>query len=173
MLKKYTHYGVEVVYQVIDTFKKNNFRQTLEENKIEWVDLPILKPDVLTYVKDGVRRYACIVECPEYLEAIYITESIPLDMDFEKLIDDCDRQSRGEEPMEMKTKAKLICEKAEALAYASAVENRKEDDPFIAAMTEYTSEDLKCAFISLGYSREDILNMDHHDVDEEFLDRLK
>lgn len=94
-------------------------------------------------------------------------------MDWKKMIDDCDHQKRGDDPMEMKTKAKLICEKAEALAYKSAIENSVEKDPFVAAMTEYTIEDLKCAFITLGYSRADILSMDHHDVDEEFLDRLK
>lgn len=173
MLKKYTHYGVEVVYQVIDTFKKNNFRQILKENGIEWVDLPILKPDVITYIKDGARKYACIKELEEQSEAIYITESIPLDMDFEKLIDDCDHQERGDDPMDMKTKAKLICEKAEEMAYKSAIENCAEKDPFIMATTEYTVEDLKCAFIALGYSADDILGMDHHDVDEEFLDGIK
>lgn len=171
-MEKYIHYGIEVIYQVIDTFK-GNFRQTLKENGIEWVDLPILNPNVITYVKDGVRRYACIEELPEQSEGIYITESIPLDMDWQKLIDDCDHQERGDAPMEMKTKAKVICEKAEALAYAAALENRKEDDPFMMATTEYTVEDLKCAFIALGYSVDDILGMDHHDVDEEFLDGIK
>lgn len=173
MLKKYTHYGIEVIYQVIDTFKNSNFRQALKENGIEWVDLPILEPDVLTYIKDGVRRYACIEECPEDTEAVYITESIPLDMDWKKLIDDCNHQGRGKEPMQMKTKAKVICEKAEEMAYKSAIENCAEKDPFMMAMTEYNSEDLKCAFIALGYSREDILNMDHCDVADDFLDMLK
>ena len=48
MIEKYTHYGVNVVYQIIDTFKNNNFRQELKENGIAWTDLPILDTDVLT-----------------------------------------------------------------------------------------------------------------------------
>lgn len=71
MIEKYTHYGVNVVYQIIDTFKNNNFRQELKENGIAWTDLPILDTDVLTSVKDGITKYACIKKGAEYAERVY------------------------------------------------------------------------------------------------------
>lgn len=170
-MEKFTHYGIEVVYQLLDTYKGNNFRQTLKENGVEWTDLPVLEPDVLTYTKDGVRRYACIKERQEFTEVVYITESIPLDMDWGKLIDDCDQQNNGEAPMEMETKARIICRKAEEMALEYVIENNKKENPFF--MPRITPEELKRAFIALGYSREDILDMDHHDVADDFLDMLK
>lgn len=167
-MEKFTHYGIEVVYQLLDTYKGNNFRQTLKENGVEWTDLPILEPDVLTYIKDGIRRYACIKEYSEY-EAIYITEAIPLDMDWKKLVDDCDQQNSGDAPMEMETKAKVICKKAEEIALEYASKHR--DNPF--CFPRISVDDLKRAFVDLGYSRKDILDMDHHDVSDDFLDMLK
>lgn len=168
MIEKYTHYGINVVYQIIDTFKNNNFRQELKENGIAWTDLPILDTDVLTYVKDGITKYACIKKGAEYAERVYITESVPLDMDWNKLIYDCDCQSRGSDPMPLKTKAKTICEAAEKMALDKAAENLSFFD-----MPKLDPKEFNIALIHLGYSLQDIKDMDCHDIDDDFLSDME
>ena len=52
-----------------------------------------------------------MIKSGEY-ENVYITDSIPLDMNWDLLVKDCEAQKSGKAPMEMVTKAKLIVDKA-------------------------------------------------------------
>ena len=165
-MEKYLHYNEEVIYQQLaDT----SFKEELKKNDIDYMELPILDSDVITYIKDGKRKYACIVvnnTAETYIENVYITDQMPLDMNWENLVLDCKGQRNGEPPMEMETKAKVICDKAEEMALAEAkcgFWEIPEVDPKIFRM----------ALISLGYNLDDIYEMDHHDIDEEFLDRMR
>ena len=152
-MDKYIHYGVDVTYQqLVD----KSFRDDLKKAGIPYTDLPILENDVLTYEYDGKRRYAVIElgNAPDaYIENVYITTEIPLDMDWEALLRDCHGQRCKEEPMPLKTKARIICEKA-----------------YDIALPETTPENVFSAVLpSLGYSADDILEMDHHDISDDFI----
>lgn len=161
------HYGKEVIYQCL---QDESFRDYLKLNNIDYVDLPILENDVLTYVKDGVQKYACIEQgiAPDsYIEHVYLTENIPIDLSWNNLIADCKDQYHGEAPMPLKTKAKAILEKASKLA---AENKSKEFDWF--GDSEVTTEEIKRTLGAMGYYIGDILSMDHHDVDDDFLNTL-
>ena len=95
-------------------------------------------------------------------ETIYITDSIPLDCDWDALVADCEAQLNGKEPMEMRTKARLIVD----TAYQNAGDKYTRDikDLFIPA-PEPTSTDIQLAIAQLGYSIDDLKKMDHHDID--------
>ena len=67
----------------------------------------------------------------------------------------------------LKTKAKLLCEKAEKLVLES--ENNNDDDFFSFLDTEINPAYFRQALITLGYSIEEIMEMDHHDINEEYL----
>ncbi len=164
-MDKYIHYGVDVTYQqLVD----KSFRDDLKKAGIPYTDLPILENDVLTYEYDGKRRYAVIElgNAPDaYIENVYITTEIPLDMDWEALLRDCHGQRCKEEPMPLKTKARIICEKA----YDIALPETTPENVFSAVLPEADPREFKYALISLGYSADDILEMDHHDISDDFI----
>lgn len=164
-MKKYTHYGVEVVcQQLIDT----NFKSKMKKEGVKCTELPILKNEVLVCEKDGVVKYACIIRenAPDTcIENVYITTSIPLDMSWEKLVLDCQAQQSGAAPMQIKTKAKLICEEAEKMAM-----NQEEGNWF--NVPELNSRDFTTALAAMGYDIDDIMDMDHHDISVDFLRRM-
>lgn len=164
-MKTFMHYGKEVIWQQA---YGGEFRTHLKNEGVDFIDLPILGNDVLRYSKDGRTRYACIksVNAPdEWLEDIYITFDIPLDMSWENLIKDCDAQRHGEPPMALFTKARLICDAA-----LEMIKNHSEfsffEDP------DVSPADFKLALINLGYRLDDILSMDHHDVSNAFLEAM-
>lgn len=165
-MEKYTHYGKEVIYQQLEN---QSFKSALRDAGISWIELPLLDSDVVAYTKDGTTKFACIVKgnAPEvYLEDVYLTESIPLDMSWNGLVLDCQAQRAGEQPAELKTKAKAVCEKAEEMAL------QKAETDSLFSMPQIDPLVFKTALISLGYAPEDILEMDHHDIDEEFLEKM-
>lgn len=165
-MKEFKHYGKSVYKQVTG----KEFRAVLRDNNIQYIDLPLIDVDVVKYEKDGITKYAVLRELvvPEdYLEVVYTTEFIPDDCDWEKLIEDVDRQERGEEPAIMPTKLKLILDMAENMA------REKSDDDFMSMMSEGVStEELGWALISLGYNKDKISTMDASDVDKDLLDNL-
>lgn len=167
-MRKYTHYGKEVIYQqLVD----ESFRMVLKKNGIKYIDIPILENDVLMYEKDGKTRYVCIVtgNAPDaYIENTYMTTDIPVDMNWNNLLLDCQGQKNGEKPMELKTKAKLICEKAEEMAMEKAAENIEN----IFELPELDPREFRLALIAMGYSLDEIKEMDHSDIDEDFLNRM-
>lgn len=163
--KTYKHYGKDVVFQQLQDMR---FINALKENHVEYKELPILDYRVLLYSKDMENKYAVIVPVnavETYLENVYITTEIPQDMSWENLIEDINNQRNGEKPMELKTKAKLLCEKAEKLV----LENQTNEDYFNSLDTEIDPGLFRMALTTLGYTIEDVLEMDHHDIDEEYL----
>ena len=167
MIKTYKHYGKDVVFQQL---QDKQFIDALRENNIEHTELPILDYRVLLYHKEAENYYAIIVPVNAvevYLENVYIAKEIPLDMNWENLVEDINNQRNGETPMMLKTKAKLLCEKAEKLVLES--ENNNDDDFFSSLDTEINPAYFRQALITLGYSIEEIMEMDHHDINEEYL----
>ena len=65
-------------------------------------------------------------------------------------------------PMPLKTKAKTICEAAEKMANLSFFDMPKLD-----------SKEFNIALIHLGYSLQDIKDMDCHDIDDDFLSDME
>lgn len=67
--------------------------------------------------------------------------------------------------MPLKTKARIICEKA----YDIALPETTPENVFSAVLPEADPREFKYALISLGYSADDILEMDHHDISDDFI----
>ena len=161
---KLTHYRKEVIYQVISSF----FKEELKKAGIIYTEAPDLKHDVISYHHDGKDKFALISEGDGF-ETIYITDSIPLDCDWDALVADCEAQLNGKEPMEMRTKARLIVD----TAYQNAGDKYTRDikDLFMSA-PEPTSTDIQLAIAQLGYSIDDLKKMDHHDIDAAFFNSI-
>ena len=166
-MKKLTHYGQEVIYQqLLDT----GFRDALRKKGIDYTDLPIVDDDVLMYTADGTVKYVCIVKgnSPDtYVENTYMTTQIPVDMSWDNLIYDCKSQLQGGDPMPLKTKAKVLCEKALQLA-----RDASPDTDVFSAFQIVNARDFNFALVSLGYELDDIAQMDHHDISDDFLKEM-
>lgn len=165
-MKKYLHYGEEVFYQVTEKSFKNHLRS----NNISYTDLPIEDYDIIVYDKDNQRRFACILKCntpDEYYEKVIITKQIPLDANWDKLVGDILAQVNGANPMKMETKAHMLCLEAEKLC----LENEEPSDDFTESLCqkEIKPWEFSLALSTLGYSTDELLEMDHHDVNEEYL----
>lgn len=162
----YTHYEKMVFHKQLTD---KSFKSTLKENGIEYTELPVMENDVLTYVEDRETKYALIAKenaTDTYVENVYIANEIPADMSWSNLLLDCQGQKNGEEPMKMKTKAKLICEEA----YQIAIESGAKTNMF--QITELNPGDFRIALAKLGYTLDEIKEMDHRDVDEKFLEDM-
>lgn len=161
-MEKYTHYGVEVVFQ---SLAYGEFMQALRTSGADYVVLPVFddfKNLVVKYTYDGgTTKYAYIQERGED-EYVYATEQIPDDMDWDALVADIERQKKGEEPAQMPTKARKMYDAAERLVLS----NRKEpEDPF--SMPEEISEkELNLALLHLGIDLKELKQMEHWDVPE-------
>lgn len=158
------HYNVNVTTQY-----RNDFRSDLKEAGICYTELPILRPDVLSYEYHGQHMFAVIKPC-EGCEKIYLTEQVPLDMSWENLIKDCDAQSSGSDPMELHTRAYLLLQTA--IKVARDAKNHEDSFTF-TPLVEPTAREISEALISVGATVERILEMDHHDIDDSLLDELR
>lgn len=169
-MKTLEHYGKVVFYEQFDT----SYTEVLKKNNITYVELPILSHKVIAYSKNSTTYFAVIEygNSPDtYLENVYVTREIPLDMSWQNLVNDVRNQLHGEKPAKMKTKAKLLCEKAEELTLEGNVDYEK--NFFEQFDRPLSSKQFRLALSSLGYSIEDLLEMEHYDVDEEFLKSMK
>lgn len=164
-MKEFKHYGRSVIKQVAD----GDFRIALKSNKVAYTDLPVvgIDADVIRYNKDDATKYAILQDkrvAGEFWQAVYITESIPDDCDWERLIEDVNGQEHGEEPMQMTSKLKTILDMAEDMAR----EHRGFDD--ILKMSDSVSaEEFGPALLALGYNKDKLQDMDAYDVDSDFL----
>ena len=167
-MKKLTHYGQEVIYQqLLDT----GFRDALRKKGIDYTDLPIVDDDVLMYTMDGITKYVCIVKgnSPDtYVENTYMTTQIPVDMSWDNLVDDCKGQLQGEDPMPLKTKVNILCESALQIAREASP-----DTDIFSAFPAVNARDFNFALTSLGYALDDIMEMDHHDISDDFLKEMR
>lgn len=162
-MKIVKHYGEDVIVQYC-----KDFRNVLREQGVKFIDIPIKSHEVITYEKDGRRIYV-IINRIEDGEKTYMTHQIPLDMDWEKLITDCDEQTiNGKEPMEMETKAHMLINEAVTLARKFKCETGE----FTFNLSEPTAKEIVVMLLRCGHTVADILQMDHHDIEDEFLDEL-
>lgn len=165
MAEFFKHYGVNVTVQYCE-----NFRKSLNEANISYTDLPIIEPTVLTYFLEGKQRYAVVNPYGEGDEKVYLTSQIPLDMNWQNLIDDCDWQSNGDEPMTLHTRAYLLIKKAINLALD--YKSKQEDFDFFAPSQDPSADEIRLGLSSIGTFLEDVLQMDHHDVDPDIWNKL-
>lgn len=165
-MENFKHYGVEVVAQSIDIEFNDGFESTLKKNGVEYHYLPLVEDRVIKYSKDGETRYAFLYypRIPdEMLEYSFITKEVPDDMNWKNLYEDYKKQSRGEEPMKLPTRAKVLCQKAE-----ERLSGNKEF-AFENFYRETSESEFNMSLIHLESSLEEIRGMDHHDVDLSFL----
>lgn len=166
-MERHNHYGIDVLFQIVET----SFKKQLKDNGIAYIDLPVVE-NVIKYTTNGLERYALIVPCgvESYAEKVYITPEIPLDMSWEKLKEDIDNQLYGKKnpPMEMETKAHMLCRMVEE------ANNKQQNDFWNTCMeNEIDPLDFRMTLRTLGYEVEDLLEMDCHDVDVDKLNRMK
>lgn len=167
-MKKFLHYGKEVMFQE----GEDSFVYTLKRKGVKYTDLPIVIPEiknsyVIKYEFEGKEKYAYIIRATE-TEKIYTIEQIPDDCDFYKIAIDEMRQSKGEDPMQMKTRAAMMTEIA-----IRNVDSRQ--DPF-ADFEENYKEDYNAVYnelIRIGCPIWEIEEMDHHDIDEDWIRKVK
>lgn len=168
MADKYTHYGKEVTVQTLD----HCFADDLETNGIAYIELPIVQHKIYKYKYQGKERYALVTypNVPDaYFENVYITDSIPDDMDWEKLVYDCVCQSHGEEPAAFPTRARVLYDKACSMVYEN--DRHKDDKTFLDWISwKPDASEIDLALSALGSSLEELFISDHHDVPE--LDEL-
>lgn len=167
MLNVYKHYGVDVVYQVVED---QTFKQVLREAGVDYVDLPIMLPvgiEAIRYEKDGAARYACTRDI-EGGQMVYITERIPDDLDFGKLITDVDGQRHGDEPDKMETKLKKLIQKATR----RLAEEKGNSNPFMMPDAPEPEEVMMAITAAFGYDKDDLKEMDRSGIDEEYFEKL-
>lgn len=163
-MKKFLHYGKEIMVQ----WGEESFVYTLKRKGVKYTELPILIPEVknsyvIKYEFEGKEKYAYIIPGTE-LETIYTMEQIPDDCDFRKVAIDEMCQSKGEEPMRMKTRARMMAEIA-----IQNVDSRK--DPFADFEEDYDA--IYKELIMIGCPIWEIEEMDRHDISEDWIQRVK
>lgn len=154
--KSMQHYGRSVFYQQGNI----DFKGSLRRQEIPFVELPDLQHDVVFYRYNHGDKYA-VIKSDESGETVYLTCSIPLDLNWDALIRDCDGQLQGELPMEMVTKAKLILDRA-------CLDATEESDDLFDTPKAPRIEDIRMAIVKQGYSIKELSTMQHYDVDSEF-----
>ena len=170
-MEKYTHYGVDVIRQYVDSF-----RCQLNKNNIQYVDLAIApNVDVVTYIADGNRRYALIkpMSMPDnYAEVVYITSQTPDDCDWGRLASDIEAQRSGADPANRRTRVKMLLDEAERAAYEKLPEVSN-----VFALGSLVNENELLIFVKdwLAFNNidpTDLLKMEHFDVSEDFIKKL-
>lgn len=157
----FKHYDRTVYCQ---TMEGGHFKDFLKSEKVNYIELPILDQDVV-YYKIGLKKEAyALIKSGEY-ENVYITDSIPLDMNWNLLVKDCEAQKFGKQPMEMVTKAKIIVDKA-------CNDATKSTDDLFEVPKKPDAAAIRVALAGMGYGIDDLKQMDHHDIDDDFWKKL-
>lgn len=156
----FKHYDRVVYCQTIE----GHFKDLLRSEGVNYTELPVLDQDVI-YYKRGLKKEAyALIKSGEY-ENVYITDSIPLDMNWDLLVKDCEAQKSGKAPMEMVTKAKLIVDKA-------CNDATKSTDDLFEVPEKPDAAAIRVALAGMGYGIGDLKKMDHHDIDDDFWKKL-
>lgn len=168
-MKTFKHYGINVTHQIVET----EFYQTLLKNNIPYTE-PACSPDLNLYVYsiDGVTKYAVVkpLNIPDdYAEAVYITTSIPVDLDFNRLVQDVESQNDGALPMHPKTKLKLVLD-----TILSQIDN--DAKPFAAKADLLSDEEIisqtVIALADYGYNKHKLIHSAHDDINTDFYSKL-
>ena len=99
---------------------------------------------------------------------VYITERIPDDLDFGKLMTDIDGQRNGDEPDQMETKLQKLIGKA----VQRLLEEKGNPDPFMAPEDPEPYEVMDMITAAFGYDRDNLKEMDRSGIDEEYFAEL-
>ena len=105
-MEKFMHYEEEIICQCTDS---HTFEKTLKEKGVKYHYLPLEKEKVIKYWEDEKRHFAYF----HNETYVFITDSIPDDMNWENIYYDYKGQAHNEEPMKLPTRAKVLCQKAE------------------------------------------------------------
>lgn len=172
-MRKFKHYGVEVVHQYVDGYRQ--FEKFLDSKNAKYKYLPVspdndVRNNVLVYTLDGVKKYALLIG-----NSCIITTEIPEDGDWYNLYCDVRDQMDGEEPHQMKSKVKVILELAEQKAVEDIRQAAKTDMEKLMSLLPQDPDpwNTKMYLSAIGYNIEELLEMDHDDVDEEWLYTIK
>ena len=157
----FKHYD-RVVY--CQTLEGGHFKDLLRSEGVNYTELPVLDQDIIYYKKDLKKEVYALIKSGEY-EDIYITASIPLDMNWNLLVKDCEAQKSGKPPMEMVTKAKMIVDKA-------CNDATKSTDDLFEVPKKPDAAAIRVALAGMGYGIDDLKQMDHHDIDDDFWKKL-
>ena len=157
----FKHYD-RVVY--CQTIEGGHFKDLLRSEGVNYTELPVLDQDIIYYKKDLKKEVYALIKSGEY-EDIYITASIPLDMNWNLLVKDCEAQKSGKPPMEMVTKAKMIVDKA-------CNDATKSTDDLFEVPKKPDAAAIRVALAGMGYGIDDLKQMDHHDIDDDFWKKL-
>lgn len=155
-MEKFMHYEEEIICQCTDS---HTFEKTLKEKGVKYHYLPLEKEKVIKYWEDEKRHFAYF----HNETYVFITDSIPDDMNWENIYYDYKGQAHNEEPMKLPTRAKVLCQKAEERL------NENKEFTFENFYKDTSESELNMSLIHLGSSLEEIREMDHHDVDFSFL----
>lgn len=159
-----THYGIDVLVQSLDS----SFEDDLKKAGIDYALLPVAEHRIYKYTTQGQTRYALVTfpNVPEeYREDVYITSQIPDDMDWDKLVRDCQDQGNWEEAMKIPTHARIMYDKA--VAFVEHNSKKDGQQSFLEWMSWKPQEkDINDALIFFGSSIAELIEEDHHDVPE-------
>lgn len=116
-MREFLHNGERVVYQVL---QDESFLDLLNKAGIIPEELPDdnLSYRVFKYVKDGRKKYACVLiaNAPDaYIEKVYTTFSYPED-GFYNMMLDITGQLEKEEPVKIRSRLSIAVEQAEKSA---------------------------------------------------------
>lgn len=116
MKKEFSHYGIniKVVY-----LHDGNFEKQLNDEGICYTFLPLIKEKVIKFKKDGIKYYAyCVpIEMDEDpYEEIFLTTEIPDDMNWQRIREDFFSQLDNNDPMLIKTRARVLYDEAKKIA---------------------------------------------------------
>ena len=81
------------------------------------------------------------------------------------MVKDCEAQKSGKQPMEMVTKAKIIVDKA-------CNDATKSMDDLFEVPKKPDAAAIRVALAGMGYGIDDLKQMDHHDIDDDFWKKL-
>lgn len=167
MLERFMHYGKEVLYQYLD----KPFPKYLKENKIDYVELPIIDDFVVTYEYQGQKRYAYMPGSS--MCKVYIIEDIPLDMSWENIDLDYMGQEQHEPPMQLKSRAATLIAEADRIISQEKAKSQSIEEFLSSAMPEPDYDGIKTYLMfHFGYRVDDIMEMQHDDVPEDVLEGL-
>lgn len=162
--KTMQHYGKPVFYQKGNT----DFKGLLRRQEIPFIEVPDLWNDVVFYNHNHKDKYAVIVCDNPREQEVYITSTIPLDMDWDLLIVDCKSQMQGNPPIEMDAKAKLILDVACDRVLCGIQDLTENPELLTESLVSKVCDEI----VFMGYRMEDLKIMDHHDVDQKVWDAI-
>lgn len=162
----YYHYGVRVFVRL----SENGIYSDLKAAGIDYTTLPLVDDKVVRFYLNGKKVYAYCVWVDideEPYEEIFTTEEIPEDMNWKNIKEDYTGQLHGEEAMRLRTRARVLFDKAKSMAYDYAKKNALNETPKRMWDSNFvTKKDINYALLGLGTNWDELLAEDYHDVPE-------